>query len=439
LNPRLAPAETTRRDAPSNLLRGRRLLLARVAWIFVAVTVLALDAASIPYAYARYKDVCTRGVEFCRDEGLLSPEGVRALQEIGLSRGFYAAHDVGLANFVTLVFFAVAAVIFLRRSDDRMALFGSFTLLVFGGAAGAGTMSELAEAHPAFWFPVNLLDYVGQVCFGVFFYLFPDGRFVPRWTRWLALASMFLFATNIFFSSSALNLLDGPLFIVFIGTLVVAQAYRYRYVSSPEQRQQTKWVIFTFAAAMVGFSVLLTFYALVPPTWRRFVGPLGEMIAETFIYGYIMMIPFGIGLAILRSRLYDIDVLINRTLVYGALTTSLVLMYIGGVVALQWFFRAITGGGSQLAIVASTLAIAALFNPLRRGIQAFIDRSFYRKKYDAGKVLGDFSARLRDETDLDRLTPEVLRVIRETVQPAQVSLWLRPPSGSGRGTTKEEG
>ena len=425
MNPRLTPAESRRRDAPSNPLRGRQLLFARVAWIVVAVVVLALDAASIPYAYASYKNLCTRGAEFCRDEGLLTPEGARALQEIGLSREFYAAHDVGLATFVTLVFFAVAIVIFLRRSDDRMALFGSFTLLVFGGAAAAGTMHELAEVHPAFWFPVNLLDYVGQVAFGVFFYIFPDGRFVPRWTRWLAASSVFLFATNIFFPGSVLDLLDGPLFVFFIGTLMFAQVYRYRYVSGPTQRQQTKWVTFGFAAAMAGFSAVFTLYNLLPAIWQT-AGPLVEMIVETFLFGFILLVPLSIGAAILRSRLYDIDLLINRTLVYGALTASLVLVYVGGVVALQWFFRAITGGGSQLAIVASTLAIAALFNPLRRGIQAIIDRSFYRKKYDAKETLEGFSVKLRDETDLDRLGDELVSLVGGTMQPEHASLWLRP-------------
>ena len=397
-----------------------------MAWVVVAVSVLALDAASIPYAYARYKAVCTRGAAFCREEGLLTPENMRALQEIGLSREFYAAHDVGLTNGVTLVFFAVAAMIFLRRSNDRMALFGSFTLLVFGGAAGAGTMYELAEAHPVFWFPTSLLDYTGQVCFGIFFYLFPDGRFVPRWTRWLAgAAAALLFVPFSFFPGSGLDLLDGPLFVVFIGTLMFAQVYRYRYVSDPTQRQQTKWVTFGFAAAMAGFSVVLALYNLLP-TIPRAAGPLVEMIAETLIFGFILLIPLSIGVAIHRSRLYDIDLLINRTLVYGALTASLVLVYVGGVVALQWFFRAVTGGGSQLAVVASTLAIAALFDPFRRGIQAIIDRSFYRKKYDARKTLTTFGARLRDETDLATLGENLVGVVRETVQPEHVSLWLRP-------------
>jgi hypothetical protein len=136
--------------------------------------------------------------------------------------------------------------------------------------------------------------------------------------------------------------------------------------------------------------------------------------------------PIGVGIAVLRYRLFDIDVLINRTLVYGLLTTTLALVYFGGIVVLQGLFVALIGQGSTLAVVASTLGIAALVNPLRRHIQGFIDRRFYRRKYDAAKTLEAFSAKLRNETDLDALSEDLVSVIRETMQPAHVSLWLRP-------------
>ena len=400
----------------------------RVAWVVLAIVVLGLDAAGIPYTYARYESVCTRSAEVCLEDGLLTPDNARKLEDSGISRGFYAAFQgAGIETAFTLVCFTVAAVIFVRRSDERMALFTSFVLLLFGGAGAAGTMRAVAEIYPSLWFLVHLLDYASQVSFGIFFYLFPDGRFVPRWTRWTAAATAVFFVPDIFFSDWSVANLLAPLFFVFLVTLVVAQIYRYRRVSTPEQRQQTKWVVSGFAAALVGFSavVLLTTFVLS----AREVGPLGFMFISTLIYGFLALIPLSIGVAILRSRLYDIDVVINRALVYGALTASLVLTYLGSVIALQYAFRALTGGESQLAVVASTLAIAALFMPLRRRIQGFIDRRFYRRKYDAAKTLEAFSARLRDETDLDRLSDALVAVVRETVQPAHASLWLRGTSG----------
>ena len=191
--------------------------------------------------------------------------------------------------------------------------------------------------------------------------------------------------------------------------------------SSGIERQQLKW--FAYAAALLATDLLASNALAV------LLGGTGNEVAEfipflTFVIT-LSGIPMAMGVAILKHRLYDIDAIINRTLVYGALTLSLVMVYVGCVVSLQYVLRAMTGGNSQLVIVASTLAIAALFNPLRRRIQSFIDRRFYRRKYDARKTLEAFSARLRDETDLDDLGGDLVSVVRETVQPAHASLWLR--------------
>jgi len=381
--------------------------------VALTVIVVGLQVAGIPYFYAR----TINNLNFDR----LTTEQVQVFKNLGLTPEFYAAYTVALPVGAMVVFTAIATVIFWRRSEDRMALFGAFMLVVFGGAALTSDVPQtLAAAHPALWFPVHLLDYLGQVAFVVFFYVFPNGRFVPRWTRWLAIAVALLYVPDIFFPDSSLDLLSGPLFIGFIGSLVIAQVYRYRRVSSPVERQQTKWVVFGVGVALVGFTILLTLANYVPsfkPT-----GPLGEMVAETWVYGFIALIPFSISVAMLRSGLYEVDLLINRTLVYGSLTATLVAPYFVGIVVLQRVFVLLTGQRSTLAVVASTLLIAALFTPLRRRIQSFIDRRFYRRKYDARKTLEAFSAKLRDETDLEALNNDLVGVVRETMQPAHVCL-----------------
>jgi hypothetical protein len=180
------------------------------------------------------------------------------------------------------------------------------------------------------------------------------------------------------------------------------------------ERQQLKWFVYTVALLVVGFLAALLGFGQHSVAWNIGIAAFN-------------CLPIAAGIAILRYRLYDIDVVINRTLVYGVLTAALALVYIGSIVLFQGLFRALTGGTSQLAVVASTLAIAALFVPLRRRVQAFIDRRFYRRKYDIATTLQAFNVRLRNDVDLDDVADDLVEVVKETMQPAHVSLWLRPP------------
>ena len=267
--------------------------------------------------------------------------------------------------------------------------------------------------------------------------LFPDGRLPSR--RWLPVAvlpgigTLVIVVYSAFVSTLEVNEargyeIDNPLgiegldrvedlpgFVALNGLLVfgvvgaaASVVVRYRR-SRGVERQQMKW--FVCAAALILLAPIIDF--------------LPDFINGLWLGLVLIAIPMAIGVAVLRYRLYDIDLVINRTLVYGPLTAMLVLVYVVGVVSFQNAFRSLTGQESQLAVVASTLAIAALFDPLRRRLQTFVDRSFYRRKYDATKTLAAFSARLRDETDLESLDAELMRVVRETVQPAHATLWLR--------------
>jgi len=278
--------------------------------------------------------------------------------------------------------------------------------------------------------------------------LFPDGRLPSR--RWRPLA--WLSGAVIILVSVGSALTPGPMedfpgirnpfgleeypwiaqatqgITLLLPLCILASAISLvlRFIRSwGEEREQIKWLAFAALILGLGFSSFLIPGILVPEAPGG-TNPLWENLLEDAVTLSFAGVPVAVGMAILRYRLYEIDIIINRTLVYGSLTVLLVALYFGVIVVLQRVFVLLTGQQSTLAVVASTLLIAALFNPLRRRIQSFIDRRFYRRKYDARKTLEAFSAQLRDETDLEALNSELVGVVRETMQPAHVSLWLRP-------------
>jgi hypothetical protein len=216
--------------------------------------------------------------------------------------------------------------------------------------------------------------------------------------------------------------IDPGITVIFAAILISVASLVFRYLRATGiQRQQIKW--FAYAAALNGFLIAIDTLGL---TNLLLSYPFGEALWNVLGTVAFLCLYAAVGIAILRYRLYDIDLVINRTLVYGLLTAMLVALYFGGIIVFQRLFVLLSGQQSTLAVVASTLLIAALFNPLRHRIQSFIDRRFYRRKYDARKTLEAFSVKLRDETDLQTLNNDLVGVVQETMQPAHVTLWLRP-------------
>ena len=349
--------------------------------------------------------------------------------------------SLGIDAVLALTFPTVGAVIASRRPRNAV----GWIFCVTGLCGGASIFSAQYAIYALVTNPGSLPVGVFAAWIGTWIWLpsvtltitfllllFPHGRLLsPRWRPVAWLAAAVTIAGTALLAIVPWDLLNPgvpaqnpvavedlrylgiappvPIFVIGIPTMLLSVAslvLRFRR-SRGEERQQLKW--FVYAGVLSVGAILL------------------PSVASSLLQLLVLpLLPVAAGIAILRYRLYDIDVLINRTLVYGALTALLVAVYLGSIVVLQGLLRALTGQESQLAIVASTLAVAALFNPLRRRIQGFIDRRFYRRKYDAAKTLEAFSAKLRDETDLEALNNELVSVVRETMQPAHVSLWLRP-------------
>jgi hypothetical protein len=435
---------TRDREPAQTKLLGRRLQAARTALIIIALLAVGFSIVSVPVAYVQDQMICTEGGE-CPYWRLV-PEDMEALQELGLSASFYAAYMLATDIVYMLGFWTIGAVLYWRDSDEKVSLFCAFMLVTFGASimvdlsAGVNAVSDLLGAS---------IGFLGYCSFYAFFYLFPDGRFVPRWTRW-SLILLALYQACLLFApeGSPLDPAVWPPLVPLVsicglfGTLVFAQIYRYLRVSGLVERQQTKWVVFGLTAALTGAIAPALFTVAFPTLLRAGVPNVLYVLTEATVTTFaLLLIPLSILIAMVRYRLWDIDLVINRTLVYGSLTVVLTAVYVGSVALLEGIYRNLTGQEQQrqLVIVTSTLVIAALFSPLRRRVQGFIDRRFYRKKYDSAKTLEAFSAKLRHETNLGALSDDLVSVVRETMQPTHVSLWLSSDRELGAHRTRHLG
>jgi len=437
-------------DLPATHLPKRLQAGLRVAWLVVAGLLLATFAAAVPVRLNHLLTLIGSG-SASQVLGMppdleptytlrLGPSEAAALQALGLSQRFYAGYVVAFEVALALICTLVAVFIFLRRSDDWLTVWVSLILVLLGTNSVQPEINTLATVWSG-WGTVYLaLLAAGSAALGMvshvhLLFLSPDGRFVPRWT--LRLAAVFAggeLALALYGGAQARTWAQMSLGFVLAGAPAWAglfvvgiwsQIYRYRHVSNAVQRQQTKWVIVGLVGFTLGF-VVNSFFLWATVGQAGLPRLLYNLARAPLVSLSLMLLPIGLGFSILRYRLWDIDLIIRRTLIYSSLTAALLLVYLSSVVLLQALFQTATGQAqSEFVTVLSTLAIAALFVPLRRRAQDFIDRLFYRRKYDAAKILAAFSTTLRDETDLENLAEGLVSVVAETMQPAPISLWLK--------------
>ncbi|HKF38083.1 MAG TPA: hypothetical protein VKB35_14400 [Ktedonobacteraceae bacterium] len=354
-------------------LHGRWLVLARVGWIVVTVTLVILNLIALPDTYGSYF--------------IFTPQVLQDLHRLGLSPTLYSILLTVENAPVQLVYLALGLLRFLRRSDDRMALFCSFALVTFGNALPfydftSGSIVPTLATNAVLRVVALALFATGEASLPLLFYLFPSGRFVPRWTRWCALVVIVYWLAVVFFPTLPSNAGGPATYVIplFLLSAAVAQVYRYRRVSTPRERQQTKWAVFGFTLAILLIVVYIPIgFLVVPPSLRN--DPVLGNLNPVFPVA-LLLISIFIAIAVLRARLWDIDTLINKALVYGSLTALLAAVYAGPIIG-------------------------------------------------AEKTLAAFSATLRNEVDLATLSEHLLAVVQETMQPASVSLWLRPPAPHG--------
>jgi len=359
---------------------------ARLAWFLILLLALWKLILGTPLIYAEKLVVCTASAEVCAEGISPSLEEIKTLAASGISQHDYAVLATAFRMLETVVWVGVGILIFCLRSDDWLALIASAMMILFTtGYAG----DPIIRAYPDLGWLAQLGFSLQNVFLLLFVGLFPSGRFAPRWLRgyWMVMVALALFSDFFAGLFPVLEWLWLPFWLSFLILGPYSQIYRYFKVSTPTERLQTRWVVFGFAAmaAFILVGVLL-----------EQIGFLPGVVMGDFFFGLgALALPLSIGVSVLRYRLWDVEVIIRRTLVYGALTIALILVYFGSVVVIQGLLTAVGGRQTAVVTVISTLLIAALFTPLRQ------------------------------EVDLEELSSQLLMVVEETLQPEHVSVWLR--------------
>jgi signal transduction histidine kinase len=420
-----ATSDVTRTDDAR--LHGRSLVAVRLGWAIVAALAVGLFAAGVRSEMVQLQSPCLTPV--CTT-GQLPPEGLAALSGLGLTPALYAGITVAMDIVFAAAYTFVGVLIFWRRSEDRVAVFASLALLIFGTATFGFTMAALAAQHPAFQGPVALLHFVGAAFFGLFLYTFPDGRFVPRWTRWVAglwigwqlIEQIYpAWATD---PSGWQPLVESVVWLAALGTVVFSQIRRYLHASSLGERQQIKWVVFGISVAFAGFLVINVILSALDaaPEPATPASVLAYLIGYTFAsYLIMLLVPVSIGIAMLRYHLFDVDLVINRTLVYGTLTACVIGLYVLVVGSLGTLVQ--SRGNLLVSLVAVGL-IAVVFAPLRGRLQRTVNRLLYGDRDEPYAVVSRLGERLEATLTPDAVLPTVVLTLKERLKLSYAAIEL---------------
>jgi signal transduction histidine kinase len=395
-------------------LRGGWLALARLAWYVSAALALAYYLVLTP-------------AQFAQVQAGLTPPQLDQLAALGLSAQGYALYLLALDWVFLLVCFAIGVLIFWRKSDERMALLAATMLVTFGTISFNETLAALPAALQTWRWALVTIYFVGDTTSFLLFYLFPDGRFVPRWMRWLAVVVIMTEVQIRFFPWLAQQVswvatLNFGLTLSFLISIVVAQVYRYRRVSGPVERQQTRWVVFGLTIAVLGSPgvTLMAFLSGIRSSADVSVPLL--LGINTVVTLSLLAIPISIGIAVLRYRLWDIDLILQRTLVYGALTGCVIGIYILVVGGLGALFQA--RGSPALALVATGVA-AVLFQPLRERLQRGVSRLVYGERDDPYAVLTRLGERLETTLAPEAALPMIVETVAQALKAPYVGLAMK--------------
>ena len=396
-------------------LHGGWLTCARITWVVVLGLAVGAYIASVPAVFADAHSMCLSST--CNNNGTLTLNQVQELQHLGLSLDFYATLTIVWSLLLECGYMATGVLIFWRRSDDRMALLSSLALITFGSAfRGFNPETSLPLF---FYFLTFFVAFLGNCFIGLFLYLFPSGFFTPRWVRWLALGWIAYWGAKILITRSILTG-AGPDFFIFLSLLLSAvgtQIYRYRRLSTPEQRRQTKWVVFGISIALVG---VLTIFSLGMSITSLDVIP--NLIISSMLYVFLLLIPLSLAIAVLRSHLWDIDIIINRALVYGMLTVCVIALYVLVVLGLGALLQS---RGNLLISLLATGLVAVLFQPLRGGLQRAVNRLLYGERDEPYTVISRLGQRLEATLNAETVLPAVVETVAQALKLPYAELTLK--------------